>query len=148
MSMKTLEWRNSNCGTRYLEDVDWSPTQAFGLRCNGANSQSFLTSRAIKVVLTGLASRSFHTDTGIPSSVFGSTLFLIFINALLDPIRWHNHLLLSYLQSKKSKKSITSNFSKKEPVLVFNWGKKWCVYFNASKTKLPLCITNEIFCLP
>ena len=47
--------------------------------------ESFLSDRSIKIVVDGISSSSIHTNAGVPQgSVISPTLFLIYINELLN----------------------------------------------------------------
>ena len=105
---------------------------------------SFLSDRKIRVVLDGETSNSYSINAGVPQgSVLGPTLFLIFINDLPDDI-------LSKLAIYADDTTVYSCLGRTNDVFdkleraaelevdlctVVEWGDKWLVSFNASKTK-------------
>ena len=107
--------------------------------------KSFLSDRKIRVVLDGQSSSSYSINAGVPQgSVLGPTLFLIFINDLPDNI-------LSKLAIYADDTTVYSCLGKTNDVFdkvemaaelevdlrtVVEWGDKWLVTFNSSKTKL------------
>ena len=120
--------------------------------------KSFLSDRKIRVVLDGQSSSSYSINAGVPQgSVLGPTLFLIFINDLPDNI-------LSKLAIYADDTTVYSCLGKTNDVFdkvemaaelevdlrtVVEWGDKWLVTFNSSKTKLLSIIDlTTLFCLP
>ena len=107
--------------------------------------RSFLTGRSIKVVLDGHSSIFYPINSGVPQgSVIGPTLFLIFINDLPDcilsklAIYADDTTLYSSLDKTKDLFDKVEMAAELEDDLrtVVEWGQKWLVTFNASKTKL------------
>lgn len=106
--------------------------------------RSFLSNRKLKVVLDGQSSSSFSINAGVPQgSVLGPTLFLIFINDLPDD-------LISKLAIYADDSTIYSCIPKSDMfsqvemageieldlMSIVEWGEKWMVTFNSTKTKL------------
>ena len=107
--------------------------------------KSFLSDRKIRVVLAGQSSSSYSINAGVPQgSVFGPTLFLIFINDLPDNI-------LSKVAIYADDTTVYSCLGKTNDVFdkvemaaeievdlrtVVEWDDKWLVTFNSSKAKL------------
>ena len=105
----------------------------------------FLSGRIIRVVLDGQTSVDYPINSGVPQgSILGPILFLIFINDLPDNI-------LSQLAIYADDTTIYSCFGKTNDHFdkvelaadleddlrtVAEWGEKWLVSFNATKTKL------------
>ena len=105
---------------------------------------SFLSDRRIKVVLDGQSSTEYTVNSGVPQgSVLGPTLFLIFINDLPDHILSKLGIFAddSTLYSCLGKSDLFSKvemaaFLEDDLRIVVEWGQKWLVTFNDSKTKL------------
>ena len=105
--------------------------------------KSFLTGRSMRVVVNGQSSKVFGINAGVPQgSVLGPTLFLLFINDLPDSVIrsfiniFADDTTIYGLTSKNLNHSdLASNLSSDLSVTV-QWGNKWLVKFNPSKTKL------------
>ena len=105
--------------------------------------KDYLSNRSQAVCVDGVQSRSQAINAGVPQgSVLGPTLFLIFINDLLEcttnPIHsfaddstLHACLPPGSLSDARQQiaDSLESDLAK-----IDEWGKKWLVTFNASKT--------------
>ena len=99
----------------------------------------------MKVILDGHSSNCYSINSGVPQgSVLGPTLFLIFINDLPNSILSKlaiyadDTTIYSFLgktNDVSDKVEMTANLED-ELRTVVEWGKKWLVLFNASKTKL------------
>ena len=106
--------------------------------------RSFLDDRHIRVVLDGHSSAEYTVNSGVPQgSVLGPTLFLIFINDLPDHILSKLGIYAddSTLYSCLDKPDLFSKvemaaFLEDDLRTVVEWGQKWLVTFNDSKTKL------------
>ena len=113
--------------------------------------KSFLTDRKIKVVLDGRSSSCYSINAGVPQgSVLGPTLFLIFINDLPDSILSKLAIYAddtTLYRSLGKSRSVDKNETRREKNkmaadlecdlrTVTEWGDRWLVSFNASKTKL------------
>ena len=113
--------------------------QMFGL------ISSFLSNRWLRVILDGKSSKEYPVNAGVPQgSILGPTLFLLYINDLLDDIICN---IASYVDD-------TTLYSKcdqasdlwQQPELAselesdlrdtMDLGRKWLVDFNAGKSKL------------
>ena len=105
--------------------------------------KSFLSDRFIRVVIDGQKSEAHSINAGVPQgSILGPTLFLLYINDL------PNHILRSFVDIYADDTTIYGSTTKtvNDQVLsdslssdlehVVEWGKRWLVTFNASKTKL------------
>ena len=107
--------------------------------------KSFLSGRKFQVILDGQKSATYNIVSGVPQgSILGPILFLIFINDLPDNlicdlgIYADDTTLYSSLSHKSSNhvrsqmaKSLESDLSS-----IVEWGKRWLVIFNVSKTQL------------
>lgn len=111
--------------------------------------RSFLQNRKLKVVLDGQSSTSHSINAGVPQgSVLGPSLFLIFINDLPDDII---SKLAIYADDSTIYSCIPKSdmFGKVEMAgeieldlqSIVEWGVKWLVTFNSTKTKL-LSVNN------
>ena len=113
--------------------------------------ESFLTDRKIKVVLDGQSSRYYSINAGVPQgSILGPTLFLIFVNDLPDDILCKlaiyadDTTIYQSLSLPRSQKVCSGDWERLELAAdleydlrsVTEWGERWLVSFNASKTKL------------
>ena len=106
---------------------------------------SFLSGQKLKVVLDGKWSPEFAINAGIPQgSIFGPTLFLLFINDLPDIVRLkiaiyadETTLYCSCDKASDMWKQVEL-FSDLESDLrgTVEWGNIWLVSFNARKTQL------------
>ena len=105
--------------------------------------KSFLSGRTMKVVVNGQTSGEHTINAGVPQgSVLGPTLFLLFINDLPDGVLrsfiniYADDTTLYGVTSKDLKhEGLASNLSNDLNSIV-DWGKKWLVAFNKTKTKL------------
>ena len=106
--------------------------------------KSFLTGRSMKVVVNGQSSGEHNINAGVPQgSVLGPTLFLLFINDLPDGVKESFINIYAddttiYGVTKKGildHEGLATNLSTDLKHIV-DWGKKWLVTFNKSKTKL------------
>ena len=105
---------------------------------------SFLQERTMKVVLDGQTSASYVINAGVPQgSVLGRTLFLVFTNDLPNGALSRSGIYADDTTTYSSIKT-SDSFDRLESAaeLEFDlrsfveWGEKWLVPFNASKTKL------------
>ena len=132
-------------------DRVWHAGLLHKLKSNGISGQifglisSFLSNKRLRVVLDGKSSQEYPVNAGVPqSSIFGPTLFLLYINDLPDDVicdiaiyaddatlyskcdwasdLWQQLELASELESDLRD--------------TVDWGKKWLVDFNAGKTQL------------
>ena len=113
--------------------------QIFGL------ISSFLSNRRLRVVLDGKSSQEYPINAGVAQgSIFGPTLFLLYINDLPDDIScdiaiyaddttlyskcdWASDLWQQPELASELKSDLRDTV---------DWGKKWLVDFNAGKTQL------------
>ena len=119
--------------------------QAYGVLGSVLNIiTSFLQERALKVVLDGQSSAVYNINAGVPQgSVLGPTLFLVFINDLPDDVLSKIGI---YADDTTVYSGITGSdqFEKVEMAAeleydlrsIVEWGNRWLVTFNATKTKL------------
>ena len=106
--------------------------------------ESFLQDRSMKVVLDGQSSTPYEINAGVPQgSVLGPTLFLVYINDLpdgaLSKIGIYADDTTAYSSIKTSdffdRLEMTAELEEDLRCIV-EWGEKWLVSFNATKTKL------------
>mgnify|MGYP003323128865 FL=1 len=130
-------------------DKVWHAGLLHKLKAYGVGSilcilESFLKERSLKVVLDGQSSPLFCINAGVPQgSVLGPTLFLVFINDLPDEVLSRIGIYAddTTLYSSLGKSGI---FEKVESAgeleldlcSIVEWGNRWLVTFNATKTKL------------
>ena len=107
--------------------------------------KSFLSSRIIRVVLDGQTSVDYPINSGVPQgSILGPILFLIFINDLPDNILSQLAIYADDTTIYSCLGKTNDHFDKVELAAevevdlrtVAEWGEKWLVSFNATKTKL------------
>ena len=120
--------------------------QAYGISGPFLNIiKSFLSHRSIQVVLSGSSSKEHSINAGVPQgSVLGPTLFLIFINDLPDDLFCKLGIFADDTTLYSSVGKSSGEFEKIEMAAdleadlrsVTEWGERWLVTFNASKTKL------------
>ena len=106
--------------------------------------ESFLQERSLKLILDGQTPHLYITNAGVPQgSVLGPTLFQVFINVLPDEV-------LSRIGSYADDTTLYSSLGKSvflEKVesagelefdlhSIVEWGDRWLVTFNATKSKL------------
>ena len=106
---------------------------------------SFLNNRRLSVVLDRKFSEEYPANAGVPpGSIFGPTLFLLYINGLRDDVIC-NIAIYADDTTLYSKCDQASDLwqqlelaSKLESDLqdTVGWGRKWLVDFNAGKTQL------------
>ena len=108
---------------------------------------SYLSNRQLQVVLDGKSSQEYLVNAGVPqSSILGPTLFLLYINDLPEDVICDIAVYAddTTLYFKCDQASVLWQqlglASKLESDLrdTVDWGKKWCVDFNAGKTQLVL----------
>ena len=113
--------------------------QIFGLM------SSFLSNRQLRVVLDGKSSQEYPVNAGVPQgSILGPTLFLLYINDLPDDVICNiaiyadDTILYSKCNQASDLWQQLELASELESGLrdTVNWGRKWCVDFNAGKTQL------------
>ena len=113
--------------------------QIFGL------ISSFLSNRRLRVVLDGKSSQEYPVNAGVPQgSILGLTLFLLYINDLLDDvicdiaIYADDTTLYSKCDQASDLWQQLELASELESDLrdTVDWGKKWLVDFIAGKTQL------------
>ena len=105
--------------------------------------ESFLLGRKMRVVINGQKSEVFETNAGVPQgSVLGPTLFLLFINDLpsselrsLINIFADDTTLYGSTSKDLSIEGLDDNLTG-DLSITAQWGNRWLVTFNASKTKL------------
>ena len=105
---------------------------------------SFLSNRSMSVVVNGCRSQTCSVNAGVPQgSILGPTLFLLYINDLpenvLSKIVLYADdatLFNSYIDrsNSNSRSSLCSRLDA-DLLSIKNWGDKWLVNFNASKTQ-------------
>jgi len=100
--------------------------------------RSYLSFRKQRVVLDGSFSNWTAIDSGVPQgSVLGPLLFLVFINDLVDDLTCKTYLFAddtSLLEIVETPEEATITLNENLSV-VKEWGKKWKVDFNPSKTE-------------
>ena len=106
---------------------------------------SFLTGRRFQVILDSQHSETYQVRSGVPQgSILGPVLFLIFINDISDNLNsslgiYADDTTLYSSLNHKSQNSqrldLTKNLEN-DLTLITDWGKKWLVTFNSTKTKL------------
>ena len=104
---------------------------------------SFLSNRRLRVVLDGKSSQEYPVNAGLPQgSILGPTLFLLYINDLLDDVICNIAIYAddTTLYSKCDQASdlwqqleLASELESDLGDAV-DWGKKWLVDFNSGKT--------------
>ena len=112
--------------------------QIFGL------ISSFLSNRGLRIVLDGKSSQEYPVNTGVPQgSIFGPTLFLLYINDLPDDVICNNiyaddTTLCSKCDQASELWQQLELASELESDLrdTVEWGRKWLLDFNAGKTQL------------
>ena len=106
---------------------------------------SFLSNRRLLVVLDGKSSQEYPVNAGVPQgSILGPTLFLLYINDLLDDVICNIAIYAddTTLYSKCDQASDLWQQLKLASELesdlrdTVDWGRKWLVDFNAGKTQL------------
>ena len=132
-------------------DRVWHSGLIHKLKAYGVSGQvlsiirSFLSSRLIRVVLDGQSSVDYTINSGVPQgSILGPILFLIFINDLPDNILSDLAIYADDTTIYSCVPKTDDRFDKIESAAelevdlrtVTEWGEKWLVSFNASKTKL------------
>ena len=106
--------------------------------------ESFMIERSLKVVLDGQSSPLFCINAGVPQgSVLGPTLFLVFINDLPDGMLSRIGIYAddTTLYSSLGKSGIFEKVEsagelERDLSDIVEWGNRWLVTFNATKTKL------------
>ena len=103
--------------------------------------ESFLQERSLKDALNGQTSPLYITNAGVPrGSDLGPALFLVFINDLPDevlskigmaPLSIPVLVSLNVFVKVKSAGELELDLRS-----IVEWGDKWLVIFNATKTKL------------
>ena len=115
--------------------------QIFGL------ISSFLSYKWLRVVLNGKSSQVYPVKAGVPQgSIFGPTLFLLYINDLPDDVICNvaiyadDTTLYSNCEQASDMWQQRKVDSELESDLrdTMDWGRKWLVDFNARKTQLVL----------
>ena len=104
-----------------------------------------LSNRWLRVVLDGKSSQEYPVNAGVPQgSILGPTLFLLYINDLLDDVICNIAIYAddTTLYSKLNQASDLWQQLELASELEFDlrdtvdWGRKWLVDFNAGKTQL------------
>ena len=119
---------------------------------------SYLSCRSISVVVDGAASSTFQISSGVPQgSVLSPTLFLLFINDLLQSTSIPSHSYAddttchfsSKFQAQPSAEARSASRTTLSSTInvdlerVSDWGRRNCVKFNASKTCfIPISLSN------
>ena len=105
--------------------------------------RSFLHNRSIKVIINGQQSTVSYINAGVPQgSVIGPTLFLIYINDLIDCVKNQVHLfaddttLSAIIPNGMESKTQVINSFQSDLRAIEEWAEKWLVNFNAKKTQL------------
>ena len=106
---------------------------------------SFLSNRRLRVVLDGESSQEYPVNAGVPQgSIFGPTLFLLYINNLPDDVIGNiaayadDTTLCSKCDQASDLWQQLELASELESDLrdTVDWGRKWLVDFNAGRTQL------------
>ena len=102
--------------------------------------ESYLNSRKQKVFVNGVLSSQMKLNAGVPGSVLGPLLFLIYINDIADNLTGKARLFaddtsLSYSLSDLAEIEIVLN-DDLEKLKV--WANKWLIMFNPLKTEVML----------
>jgi len=98
---------------------------------------SFLAGRSQRVVISGIASETKHTNAGVPQgSIFAPLWFLIYINNIEKNIiskmllfADDSTLFHTYSNPKDDEEIINKDLQQ-----INKWSKQWLVEFNPSKT--------------
>ncbi len=105
--------------------------------------RAFLQNRSIRVILDGQQSASAYINAGVPQgSILGPTLFLIFINDLLDSIKNQVHMfaddttISAIIPNQQDKKAQVNRNFQSDLHTMEEWAETWLVTFNAKKTQL------------
>ena len=132
-------------------DRVWHAGLLHKLKSHGISGQifgvisSFLSNRRIRVVLDGKSSQEYPVNAGVPQgSILGLTLFLLYINDLLDDVICNIAIYAddTTLYSKCNQASdlwqqLELAFELESDLRdTVDWGRKWLVDFNAGKTQL------------
>ena len=132
-------------------DIVWHAGLLHKLKSYGISGQifrlisSFFSNRWLRVVLDGKSSQEYPVNAGVPQgSILGPTLFLLYINDLLDDVICNIAIYAddTTLYSKCNRASdlwqqleLASELESDLRDTV-DWGRKWLVDFNAGKTQL------------
>jgi len=99
--------------------------------------KSYLSNRKQRVVLDGNSSDWVQIESGVPQgSVLGPLLFLVFINDLVDDLTCKVYIFAddtSLIEIVESPEQTTISLNE-NLLVVHEWGVKWKVDFNPSKT--------------
>ena len=105
----------------------------------------FLSNRRLRVVLDWKSSQEYPVNTGVPrGSIIGPTLFLLYINDLLDDVICNIAIYADDITLYSKCDQASDHWqqleldSELESDLRYtvDWGRKWLVDFNAGKTQL------------
>ena len=135
-------WGYSSCSTWYIQGF-WQTCeisgQVFGLLA------SFLSNRLLQVALDGKSSQEYPVNAGFPQgSILGPTLFLLYINNLLDDVICINAIYADdttlyhkcNLASDLWQQLALASELESEIRDTVDWSRKWLADFNAEKPQL------------
>ncbi|MEW8546207.1 MAG: reverse transcriptase family protein, partial [Candidatus Thiodiazotropha sp.] len=140
---KGKEIRIVFCDVSKAFDRVWHQGLLFKLKSVGFSGDilewfsSYLSNRRQRVCFKGTSSSWMHINAGVPQgSILGPTLFLIFINDIVQNIRTNIRLFaddtsLFKIVDCPINAAIELNIDLNN---IFKWARKWLVDFNAAKT--------------
>ena len=132
-------------------DMIWHDGLAAKLKMCGINGQllnflkNYLQNRRVRVVIEGQESEWFNVTAGVPQgSILGPLLFLIYINDIVNTLQAEIHLYAddAVLMCNMNTTPNAVDVLNHDLDELHKWAQKWCMSFNASKTK-HMVVTNR-----